>query len=118
MDAAPGAERLAIARSEVNRACGLLIASTPEALQNCQKALRTALSELTAFRSTAGEGPAAAGARKVTAALQSDVQLAGSLLRNLANFYKGWERIQGIVGYTANGDPSAVARRGRICCRG
>ena len=51
MTSAPGAERLAIARSEVKRACNLLIAPTPEALNTCHRSLERAVSALTEFRS-------------------------------------------------------------------
>jgi hypothetical protein len=116
MESAPGAERLAMAHSEVKRACGLLIASTPEALQNCQTVLRQAVSDMVEFRAGAnGSAP-----QELLKAFRSDVHRAGSLLRNLNDFYKGWERILGAMsgGYTANGDPAAVARQGRISCRG
>jgi hypothetical protein len=46
MSAATVAERLLAARSEVRRACDLLIAPTPEALNGCQDALERAISQL------------------------------------------------------------------------
>ena len=57
MDAGRGAERLATARLEVHRACELLIASTPEALNNCQAALERAVSILREFRADIREYP-------------------------------------------------------------
>lgn len=126
MTAAPGAERLAIARSEVKRAYDLLIAPTPEALNHCQDALERAVSALTEFRSRCQAGAAEPGAVSVVGvyqlacALRVDVQRAGRLLQSLAGFYRGWERILGTMsaGYTAGGDPAPVARIGRLCCRG
>ena len=119
MTSAPGAERLAIARSEVKRACNLLIAPTPEALTFCQDALRRAVSGLTEFPiEYYPEVPAelATPAR----ALRAEVLRAGRLLQSLASFYQGWERILGAMsgGYTPNGDPVPVARLGRLSCRG
>ena len=118
MDAAPGAERLAIARSEVRRACDLLVASTPEALQDSQNALADALAALQEFRRS--QPPLNSAAAPLAKALRTEVIRAGRLLQNLAGFYQGWERILGAMsgGYTASGAPAAVSRQGRLCCRG
>jgi hypothetical protein len=118
MDAAPGAERLAIARSEVHRACDLLIASTPEALDDCQDALARAVSVLHDFRRN--QVPPSPGLTALARALKADVARANHLLQRLARFYKGWERMLGTMsgGYTSSGAPAAVARQGRFCCRG
>jgi hypothetical protein len=120
MSPAPGAERLAAARSEVNRACDLLIAPTPEALNTCQESLERAISALKEFRSQCGDVPADSGVKSIARALQAEVLRAGGLLQSLASFYRGWERILGTMsaGYTAAGDPAPVARVGRLCCRG
>jgi hypothetical protein len=119
MTTAPGEERLAIARSEVNRAGALLIAPTPDALVACQDALERAVAALTDFRSGYQEVHAAPGARALVGALRLDVLRAGGLLQSLATFYRGWERILGSMsgGYTANGNPAQVTRQGRLCCR-
>ena len=115
MRSAPGAERLAIARSEVHRACDLLIAPTPEALKNCEEALARAVSAVQS--GVAGGEPATAA---LANSLGAEITRAGRLLNNLAAFYQGWERILGTMsgGYTPHGAPAAVARQGRICCRG
>jgi hypothetical protein len=123
MTAAPGAERLAIARAEVNRACNLLIAPTPDALNGCQDALERAVSALRDFRSGRLEVDAdpgdGAGDRASVQSLRAEVMRASRLLQNLARFYRGWERILGTMsgGYTASGNPAPVARQGRIYCR-
>jgi hypothetical protein len=118
--AAPGAERLAIARSEVRRACGLLIAPTPEALANCQDALERARIALVEFQPYCLDAPTGSGFRATVKDLRSEVLRAGRLLQNLAGFYRGWERILGAMsgGYTMSGSAAPVARQGRICCRG
>jgi len=120
MSAAPGAERLAAARSEMNRACNLLIAPTPEALNTCRDSLERAVSALTEFRSLCADFPADSGAKSLACALRAEVLRARGLLQSLASFYRGWERILGTMsaGYTAGGDPAPVARVGRLCCRG
>jgi hypothetical protein len=119
MTAAPGAERLAKARAEVNLACNLLIAPTPDALIGCQDALERAVSALRDFRSGCQEVHAVPGDHAIVRALRAEVMRASRLLQNLARFYRGWERILGAMsgGYTASGNPAPVARQGRLCCR-
>src|ERR1700722_7377750 len=118
MTAAPGAEWLAMARAEVNRACTLLIAPTPEALIGCQDALERAVSALQEFRLGCREVQANPGDHAIVRALSAEVMHASRLLQNLASFYRGWERILGAMsgGYTASGNPAPVARQGRLCC--
>jgi hypothetical protein len=119
MSAAPGAELLALARAEVNRACNLLIAPTPEALIGVEDALERAVSALRDFRSACREVQAGPGDHVIVRALRAEVLRASRLLQNLAGFYRGWDRILGAMsgGYTASGNPAPVARRGRLCCR-
>lgn len=120
MPPAPSADHLVAARSEVVRACELLIASTPEALNRCQEALERAVSELAGFRSQRLEAPCASEARAMAYALRTEVLRARRLLQSLAGFYQGWERVLGTLsgGYIASGDPAPVARLGRLYCRG
>lgn len=120
MAAAPCAERLAMARSDVSRACDLLIAPTPQALESCQEALRRAVAAMAEFRAQHKELPIEAGATPIVRGLQAEIRRARQLLQNLANFYHGWERILGTMsgGYNSKGDPAPVARLGRLCCRG
>jgi plasmid stabilization system protein ParE len=120
MPAAPSAERLVAARSEVKRACEFLVDASPEAVERCQGALERAVSELAEFRSKGAAVPGNGGARSAAYGLRAEVRRAAGLLQSLADFYHGWERILGAMsaGYTATGDPAAVARRGRLYCRG
>jgi hypothetical protein len=120
MTAAHGAERLAMARSEVTRACALLIAPTPEALRTCQGALERAVEALSELRSPPADFREDPAVPPQARALRIEVLRAGRLLQNLAKFYRGWERILGAMsaGYTSNGDPAPVSRMGRLCCRG
>jgi hypothetical protein len=119
MPSAHAAEQLVAAHSEVKRACDLLIASSPEALDRCQGALQQAVSDLAAFRKENTE-VAASGARPVALELRREIMRAARLLQSLAGFYQGWESILGAMtaGYTASGDAAPVARQGRFCCRG
>src|SRR5579863_1002263 len=120
MTAARGAERLATARTEVTRACDLLIAPTPQALRSCQDALQRAVEAMTELPSPPEEFRADPAVEPQARALRTEILRADKLLQNLARFYRGWERILGAMsaGYTANGDPAPVSRMGRLCCRG
>ena len=104
----------------MQRACDLLIAPTPEAMDSCQNALQRALSELTEFRSRIKEISAGEATQRLACGLRTEVLRAARLLQNLAGFYRGWERILGTMtaGYTASGEPAPVTRLGRLNCRG
>ena len=119
MASAHAAERLVAARSEVKRACDLLIAPSPTALEGCQNALQRAVSELTEYRKHR-EVPEVPTVRHLAYGLRSEVLRASHLLKSLAQFYSGWERILGAMtaGYTASGDPGTVTRVGRLNCQG
>ena len=120
MSAAHAAERLVAARSDVKRACDLLVAASPEALDGCQDALQQAVSELIDFRSKRHEIRSDPSARSTACGLRAEVLRAARLLQSLSSFYHGWNKILGSMsaGYTANGDPAPVTRHGRLCCRG
>ena len=120
MASAPGAEQLVKARSEVVRACDLLIAPTPEALQSSQEALRSAVSALTGLGPGTLETPVEPDTIAAARGLRADVLRAGRLWQNLASFYRGWERVLGTMsgGYTASGQPAPVSRSGRLSYRG
>jgi hypothetical protein len=120
MAAAPRAERLAMARSEVSRACNLLIAPTPQALSSCHEALRQAVAAMSEVRPHQKDPQIDPSILPVVQGLHAEIRRARQLLQNLASFYRGWERILGAMsgGYTANGNPAPVTRLGRVCCRG
>jgi hypothetical protein len=116
---AEGSAPLAAAREEVRRACGLLVASTPEAWNGCREALEEAVAQLARFRSQ-HRAPVSDASVRMAGALRKEVLVARALLQNLAGFYRGWERILGTMsgGYTSSGEPAPVSRGGRLCCRG
>ena len=120
MVTAPVAERLIAAHSAMKRACDLLIAPTPQALDGCQAALERAVSSLRQWRSQDfGETPDAS-LRAAAHEMRSEVRRATRLLEGLDTFYSGWNRVLGTLsgGYTAGGDPAPVERHGRLCWRG
>jgi hypothetical protein len=112
MPSALVAERLEAAQFELKRACDLLLAPTPQALNSCQAALENAVFVMRALPPQT--------ASQAVRAVRADVLRARQLLENLARFYRGWERLLGTMsgGYVAGGDPAPVFRTGRICCRG
>ncbi len=120
MPSAAAAELLVTAQSEVKRASDLLIAPTPEALNGCQNALQSAISQLNEYRAQHSENQPDSGAALLIKGLRTEVVRAGRLLQNLARFHQGWDRVLGSIsgGYLAGGSPAPVARTGRICCRG
>jgi len=120
MSSAAPAERLAAARAEVTRACELLVDASPDALERSRGALERAVSLLAVYVSQGPETAGKAGDRSAAHGLRAEVQRAARLLQCLADFHFGWERILGAMsaGYTATGDPAAVTRPGRLCCRG
>jgi hypothetical protein len=119
MPSALVAERLVAAQSEVKRACDLLIAPTPEALNRCQDALQSAVSEITQYRQQEPQH-GSASATELALGLRAEIVRASRLLQNLARFYRGWEHLLGSMsgGYLVGGIPAPVTRAGRICCRG
>ena len=109
--------RLATAHAELKRACDLLVEASPQALESCQAALESAVSQLGEFqRQRVASSPEHSTARRVHA----EVVRASRLLDNLSGYFRGWERVLGAMsaGYTAAGDPAPVARQGRLSCRG
>ena len=120
MSAVPLEGRLAAARSDVERACDLLIRSTPEALHGCQDALERAVRGLADVPAQAVKLAADPAIPLRAKGLRSEVLRARHLLERLAGFYQGWERILGTMsgGYSANGDPVPLTRLGRLDCRG
>ncbi len=125
MPAADTAEHLSVARSEVKRACRLLEAPSPASLEASSSALERAVSGIDDCRRGIRPGVAdadvrAADVRTMLRQLRADLRRAGRLLESAADFYRGWERILGAMsgGYTAGGEPAAVARTGKLYCQG
>lgn len=120
MAAAHAADRLVAVHSEVKRACDLLVAASPEALESSLESLQRAVFEMSDLQIQVQRTLQNADARPLAYALRAEIMRASRLLQSLASFYSGWERILGTMsaGYTACGNPAPVARHGRLCCRG
>jgi hypothetical protein len=120
MPAADVVEQLLAARSEVDRACALLVSPSPEALDRCSRVLETAGSRLEEWRPRLREGIGNPAALEQARRLQAAVRRAGRLLEGASSFHLNWSRWLGAVsaGYTERGDPAPVPRGNRILVRG
>ncbi|HUI55077.1 MAG TPA: hypothetical protein VLY04_08905 [Bryobacteraceae bacterium] len=120
MPAAHAAERLAAVRSEVERACGLLVAPSHDSLNLCQIALQRAAVELADGRFDWQQARLDPELRSHLRGLHAGVARAAILLKNLAAFCHGWDRILGTMsaGYIPGGGSAPVVRQGTVCCRG
>jgi len=113
-------EGLSAARFQVERVCGLLVASSPEYLDGCPGLLERACSVIAEFR------PWLCGVRSDPEALaeayrlQFAVRHAARLLESAREYHAKWNRILGAMtgGYTPRGDPAPVIRPGRVCLTG
>jgi hypothetical protein len=117
------AGRLREAREEVGRACHILVAPTPAALEGTEQALGKAAALLACARDAApreGPGPPDGEIRRETAAVLEAVRMAGRLLEGARAYHARWMEITGSLtaGYTATGEAAAPPRPGRLCLRG
>ena len=110
MSANQGHSALTRATLQVEQACDLMVAATPEALAQSPLVLEKAVSELRDLRRQMGSfrGPEAQKLRNV-------VLKARRLLDQAAVFHGRWQMILAAmsVGYTALGQPAEVPSRKR-----
>lgn len=113
-------DRLASARSAVEQSCRLLLNPTPEVLDRCFQVLSVAAGELAASRDLMAPFRGDAGVLAEICEIRVKVRLAGRLLETAASYHAKWNRILGsmLQGYTARGEPPAVARPGRLRVEG
>ena len=113
-------ERLASARSAVERSCHLLTNPTPEVLDRCFQVLSAAIGELRFTREEMAPWRDDSGVLAQVCEIRAKVRLAGHLLESAAAYHARWNRILGSMmqGYTARGEPPVVARPGRLQVEG
>ena len=113
-------ERMTAARAAVEQSCQLLLDPSPEALDRCAGFLSAAIGELAAGRDQMGPSKGDLGVSAEVRQIQAKVRLAGCLLENAAAYHFRWNRILGSMmrGYTARGEPPAVARHGCLAVEG
>jgi hypothetical protein len=113
-------DRLLAVRSEVERACGLLVSPSAEALDRCAGVLESACSDLETCRSwvrgAQGNPEALAEARR----LHEAVRRASHLLEIARDYYAKWSRAFAALtnGYTPDGVTPALVCRGLVCLTG
>lgn len=113
-------ERLASARSSLERSCHLLLDPSPEVLDGCFRVLSGAIGELAFTREEMAPWRGDAEVLAEICEIRAKVRLAGHLLDSAAAYHAKWHRILGsmLQGYTARGEPPTVARPGRLRVEG
>ena len=120
MRAGDDTKTIEAAHSDVQRACDLLRAPSPAALDRCSTAIEAAIARMVLWR---------AGGRGVTvqpSAFEEAVQMkaalrrAASLLKTASDYHAGWGRIAATMtaGYAAGGAPAPAPRGRRVSMRG
>jgi hypothetical protein len=113
---------LAAVRAEVQRACDLLRAPSPAAVDRCTVALGLAVSLLGEWRKgfQGHDHTANRLALEEALRLRATVRRASRLLETAAEYHVRWRQALGSLcaGYTASGAPAAAARPGRLFLRG
>jgi hypothetical protein len=115
-----GFERLGAVRSEVERACGLLVSPSAEALDRCTGVLESACSDLETCRSWVrgahGKPEVLAEARRLNEA----VRRAFHLLEIARDYYAKWIQSWAAVnnGYNPTGETPLTVGRGLVCLTG
>jgi len=114
-------EQLAAARKELERVCDLLLAPSPEALDQCASLLQSAVAQVTASKAAiATPAPRQPGATAEGRRLHAAVRRARRLLEAANEYHQNWARRIGILsaGYDGRGEPAAVERGRRLIIRG
>jgi hypothetical protein len=122
-------ERLAAARSAVDRACQLLLSPTPQQMDACSQLIQAAISDLS--ESPNLEVPSLPAGPQIRPAshpdelhqarlLKASIGRAARLLESAAAFHAGWIRCLGALcaGYTGQGQPAALDRGAHLLARG
>jgi hypothetical protein len=109
-------------RAKVERACDLLRAPSPAAVDGCAVELGSALLRLGEWKALLQAHPETSNRLMLDEALRlrTTVRRAARLLRTASNYHDKWRQTLGALcaGYTVSGAPAAAARPGRLCLRG
>jgi hypothetical protein len=113
---------LAEVRAEVQRACDLLCAPSPAAVDHCTVVIGSAISLLGEWRRRFQGHDRTANRVTLEEALRlkATVRRVGRLLEAAAAYHAGWRHALGSLcaGYTASGAAAAAGRPARLCLRG
>jgi hypothetical protein len=123
--------KLVTTRSDVDRACELLVTSSPECLDSCSRVLEAAGRRLAEYQprfgapknsGRIGDASVIGHATLLGEAyrLRAAVRRAASLLEGANKFHLNWSRLRDAMtgGYTGSGEPAPVPRGSRISIRG
>jgi len=117
--AASASERLAAARTALDRACQLLVSPTPEHIDGCARLLETAISEVSSPKlpPNAASRQDALGQARL---LKRSIGRTARLLDGAALYHANWISCLGALsaGYTPLGQPANVERHARLLARG
>jgi len=110
-------QQLVATRSDVDRACELLVSPSPGSLDRCSRVLEAAIHRLAESQPQSGAPPAVLGEAY---RLRAAVRRAASLLEGANGFHLNWSHLRDAMtgGYTGRGDPAPVPRGSRISIRG
>ena len=114
------AEQLRESNSQLERACALLIAPAPEALDDCSGVLKTAARQLQALRAALHDARGDPETLAEAWRLQRNIRRAGVLLANASGYHARWNELLGVqtAGYRPGGGAAESPRTGRLCLRG
>ena len=120
MTANLGFERLLMVRSEVERAGGLLVSPSAEALDRCAIILESACAELVSCRPWVGGARGNPEALAEAHRLRETVRRASHLLQTSRDYYAKWSQAWAALtsGYSPRGEAPAPPRRGLVCLTG
>lgn len=113
-------ERLLTARSEVERAVGLLASPSFEALDRCAGVLESARSDLGSCLPLVSGSQGNAEALAEAYRLQESVRRASHLLQTARDYFAKWSQTWAglTTGYTPTGEAPVTVRRGLVCLTG
>jgi hypothetical protein len=114
------AGQLRSASEQVQHACDLLLAPTPDALDLCSTLLEGAAGKLAALQPALHRARGDAEQLDEARSLRDAVRCAGALLANAAEYHHRWQEWIGIrtSGYGPGGAPGEAAHPARLCLRG
>jgi len=114
------AEQLRASGEEVERACALLVAASPESVDGCAGALEAAVAGLAGLGAALAASRGDAASLEETWRLRRSVRKARALLEGASEYHERWrERIGArTAGYGSDGAPGEPPRAGRVFLRG
>src|SRR3954470_24776649 len=114
------AEQLRDSNAQVERACALLMAPAPEALDDCSGVLEAAAQQLQALRPALHDARGDPETLAEAWRLQRNVRRAGVLLANASAYHTRWNELVGVqtAGYRPGGGAAESPRTGRVSLRG